>query len=42
MLTDFSGYLILVTAVVLTAMFLIWGTGSWDILAHHHLRQQYR
>jgi amino acid transporter len=29
MLTDFSGYLILVTAVVLTAMFLIWG-GHWD------------
>lgn len=30
MLTDFSGYLILVTAVVLTAMFLIWG-GHWDL-----------
>ncbi|MER9258679.1 amino acid permease [Mesorhizobium sp. M0619] len=29
MLTDFSGYLILVVAVVLTAMFLIWGA-SWD------------
>jgi amino acid transporter len=29
MLTDFSGYLILVVAVVLTAMFLIWG-GHWD------------
>ena len=28
-LTDFSGYLILVVAVVLTAMFLIWGA-SWD------------
>lgn len=29
MLTDFSGYLILVVAVVLTAMFLIYGA-SWD------------
>lgn len=30
MLTDFSGYMILVVAVVLTAMFLIWGA-TWDI-----------
>ena len=29
MLTDFSGYLILVVAVVLTATFLFWGA-SWD------------
>ena len=29
LLTDFSGYLILVVAVVLTATFLIWGA-SWD------------
>ncbi|HEY0291314.1 MAG TPA: amino acid permease [Hansschlegelia sp.] len=29
LLTDFSGYLILVVAVVLTAMFLIWGA-TWD------------
>jgi amino acid transporter len=29
MLTDFSGYLILVVAVILTAMFLIWGA-TWD------------
>ena len=28
-LTDFSGYLILVVAVILTLMFLIWGA-SWD------------
>ncbi|MDQ0470792.1 amino acid permease [Labrys wisconsinensis] len=29
LLTDFSGYLILVVAVILTATFLIWGA-SWD------------
>jgi len=29
-LTDFSGYLIFVVAVVLTATFLIWG-GNWDL-----------
>lgn len=30
-LTDFSGYLILVTAVVLTGMFLIWGGHGFDM-----------
>jgi amino acid transporter len=30
LLTDFSGYLILVVAVILTLMFLIWGA-SWDL-----------
>lgn len=30
-LTDFSGYLILVTAVVLTGMFLIWGSNGFDL-----------
>ncbi len=30
LLTDFSGYLILVVAVVLTAMFFIWGARNFD------------
>ncbi|MBS0270769.1 MAG: amino acid permease, partial [Proteobacteria bacterium] len=30
LLTDFSGYLILVVAVVLTAMFFIWGAGNFS------------
>jgi amino acid transporter len=30
LLTDFSGYLILVVAVILTAMFFIWGAGNYS------------
>ena len=40
-LTDFSGYLIFVVAVVLTAAFLIWGA-SLGFLPYHNVCEQHR